>query len=198
MNNRPQPDARLTFLREFLRHPEEVGSLVPSSRYLERRLVEMADAPSAKLVIELGPGTGGTTQALLRALAPDARLLVIEINARFASLLRAVHDPRLIVHEGHAVDIRSALERHGLAAPDAVLSGIPFSTMPRQVGRRILAEVWHALPTGGRFVAYQLRDSVSLLGRELFGAPDVGIELRNAPPMRLYRWRKNGVAMPRP
>jgi phospholipid N-methyltransferase len=194
-NTKPQPDARLTFLREFLRHPDEVGSLVPSSRFLERRLVEMADVPSARLIVELGPGTGGTTQAMLRALPPDARLLVIEINPRFVALLRALHDPRLIVHEGNALDLRRALARHHLGAPDVVLSGIPFSTIPPSVGRRILREIWVALAPGGRFVAYQLRDSVSVLARELMGAPDVGIELRNAPPMRLYRWQKDGFAV---
>lgn len=183
-------DSRLTFFREFLRHPDEIGSVIPSSRFLERRLVDVADVARARVVVELGPGTGGTSRAILAALRADANLLAIEINARFASLLRAVPDPRLVVHSGSAVDVGEALAQHGLAAPDAILSGIPFSTMPAPLGRRIIAAVWGALAPGGRFVAYQFRGSVAALGRELMGPPAVAVELRNAPPVRVYCWRK--------
>ena len=189
---RPQSDPRLTFFREFLRRPEEVGSVVPSSRFLERRLVDMADVTNARLVVELGPGTGGTTAAVLRALRAEARLLAIEINVQFAALLRSIPDPRLTVHTGSAVDIGEALARHGLSGPDVVLSGIPFSTIPPVVGRRILRRVWHALTPQGRFVAYQFRGSVGILARDILGAPEVTIELLNAPPMRVYSWRKPG------
>jgi phosphatidylethanolamine/phosphatidyl-N-methylethanolamine N-methyltransferase len=71
-----------------------------------------------------------------------------------------------------------------------VVSGIPFSTRPAALGRRILGEVWACLAPGGRFVAYQFRDRVAVLGRKLFGSPDIKVELLNAPPMRVYRWRK--------
>ena len=63
---RPQPDNRFAFLQGFLQRPREVGSFVPSSRFLERRIVRCADVQNAKVIVELGPGTGGTTRALLR------------------------------------------------------------------------------------------------------------------------------------
>lgn len=185
---RPQPDSRLAFLGGFLRKPREVGSIIPSSRFLERRIVRSAGIEEARVVVELGPGTGGTTRALLRAMRPDARLFCIEINPRFAALLRRLGDPRLVVHTGDAGDIRNVLEQHGIASADAVLSGIPFSTMPRAVGLDILHSVQRALRPGGAFVAYQVRDRVELLGREVFGPAQVQTELRNIPPMRVYRW----------
>jgi phospholipid N-methyltransferase len=188
---RPQTDGRLAFLREFLRSPRQIGSVVPSSHFLERRLVEVSGAAHARLVVEFGPGTGGTTQALLRALPSDARLLAIEINPRFASHLKWVADSRLIVHAGTAADIREALALRGLSHPDVVLSGIPFSTVPPAAGRGILRAVWAALAPGGRFVAYQFCNSVAVLGRGIFGTPDVTIELLNVPPMRVYCWRKS-------
>ena len=55
---------------------------------MQKRIVNAAALVSAKLAIELGPGTGGTTKALLRAMAPDAKLVAIEINAGFAKLLK--------------------------------------------------------------------------------------------------------------
>jgi phospholipid N-methyltransferase len=117
-------------------------------------------------------------------------LLAIEINLHFARRLSCFADPRLIVHAGDAVGLRDVLAGRGLRDPDVVLSGIPFSTISAAEGRRILRGVWQALLPGGRFVAYQFRGVVGDLGREILGRPDVGIEMRNAPPMRVYCWRK--------
>lgn len=187
---RPQPDHRLAFLQGFLRRPKEVGSIIPSSRFLERRIVRCAEVSRAKLVVELGPGTGGTTRALLRAMDPGARLLAIEVNPRFVRLLRRLREPRLLVHEGSATEIGAAVAHYGLSAPDVVLSGIPFSTMKRSLAVEILGSVYDVLQPGGLFVAYQVRDRIETLGREVFGPAEVQTELLNVPPMRVYRWQK--------
>ena len=188
---RPQPDHRFTFLQGFLKRPKEVGSIIPSSRFLERRIARAAGIQRARLVVELGPGTGGTTRALLRQMRSDAQLLAIEIDPDFVSVLRRLnHDPRLIVHEGSATDIRQILAKHELGAPDVILSGIPFSTMTRPIGREIIRSVHDALEPGGVFVAYQVRDRVKILGSEVFGRAQTDMVLLNVPPMRVYRWEK--------
>ncbi|MEM7409245.1 MAG: methyltransferase domain-containing protein [Myxococcota bacterium] len=171
----------------------EVGSIIPSSRFLERKITEAVRADSAKLLVELGPGTGGTTRALLRAMGPEARLLAIEINPGFVEVLSRWPDKRLIAHEGSATDIRGILEKLELPAPDVVVSGIPFSTMTRPLGRDILRSVHDALAPDGAFVAYQVRDRVHALGREVFGRAAIKRELRNVPPMRVYRWEKQAA-----
>jgi len=181
---------RIQFLRGFLKRPKEVGSIIPSSRFLERRVVRAAGADRVRCAVELGPGTGGTTRALLRALPPEATLLAIEINPRFARLLRQIPDPRLVVHEGSAAEIEDALRAHDLPSPDLVVSGIPFSTMPRRLGTAILRSAHESLAPGGRFVAYQVRDRVEALGRDVFGPAAVQRELLNVPPMRVYCWDK--------
>jgi len=185
----PQPDHPIAFLRGFLERPKEVGSIIPSSRWMERRITRTAEIANASLVVELGPGTGGTTKALLKAMGPDARLLAIEINPGFCELLtETIDDPRLIVHQGSAAEIQEALVKHDLEAPDVILSGIPFSTMPRALGLSILHSVRASLKPGGRFVAYQFRDVVHTLGKRVFGPASIQLELFNVPPMRVYRW----------
>jgi phospholipid N-methyltransferase len=187
---RPQPDSRLAFFQGFLKRPLEVGSIIPSSRFLERRVTRAAEIEKADLVIELGPGTGGTTRSFLRAMKPEAKLLAIEINPNFVDKLQRMDDERLIVHLGSATELRSALDHYGLPAPDVILSGIPFSTMERPLGHAILRSVHDVLEPDGLFVAYQVRDRVEMLGREVFGDARVQTELLNVPPMRVYRWRK--------
>ena len=151
---------------------------------------DIAGIARARLVVELGPGTGGTTRSFLRAMKPDAKLLAIEINPRFVRSLRRMDDQRLVVHLGSATELREALDHYGLPAPDAILSGIPFSTMERPLGNAILRSVHDVLEPGGVFVAYQVRDRVEMLGREVFGDARVQRELLNVPPMRVYRWMK--------
>lgn len=194
---RPQPRRRsarshnLAFFLGFIRNPELVGSVIPSSRFLERRIIEIGDVAHAKVVVELGPGTGGTTRAILRALPAEGRLLAIEIDPKFADRLRQDADPRLVVFTGSAADIQKALDAHGLGRPDIVFSGIPFSTMPRELGISILRAVWESLAPGGRFVAYQFRDRVAMLGRKLFGRPRIELEALNIPPTRIFTWQKS-------
>ena len=71
-----------------------------------------------------------------------------------------------------------------------ILSGIPFSTMTRPMGREILRSVYDALEPGGAFVAYQVRDRVKILGSEVFGRARTDMVLLNVPPMRVYSWEK--------
>lgn len=185
---------RVVFIQEFLKHPYQVASIIPSSRFLERRISQQARIGAAHTVVELGAGTGGTTRALLRDLPKDGKLLVVEINSRFCELVRRIDDARLIVHHGNAQELQDALTAHGLPAPDAVVSGIPFSTMGNGAGTRTLQAVASALAPGGRFVAYQVSKQVDELASPLLGCARVEVELFNIPPMRIYRWEKDANA----
>lgn len=186
----PRMDEIVAFLRGFLRDPAGVGSVIPSSRFMERRIVRMSDVSSARVVVELGPGTGGTTRALLAAMPADSRLICIEIDPYFVDLVRKIDDPRLIVHRGSAEHVADVVSDNGLPPPDAIISGIPFSTMPPELARLIVQRVHDALPPDGRFVAYQFRPHVAMLSNPVFGmAESEEREWLNIPPMRFYRWR---------
>lgn len=184
---------RLAFFQEFLKHPLQVGSVIPSSRFLEQRLLRAAELMTASTVVELGAGTGGTTRAILRALPPQARLISVEINPHFHRRLGAIHDARLIAHLGSASKLKEILAGYGVGAADAVISGIPFSTMTPAHGSAVLAAVAEVLsPHGGRFVAYQVSLRVADLCRPFLGDGEMELELFNIPPMRVIRWKKNG------
>ncbi|MGB5474804.1 MAG: hypothetical protein WBQ78_15185, partial [Gammaproteobacteria bacterium] len=194
MVNGKQPDSplrnRLAFFLEFLRYPLQIGSVTPSSRFLEQRVLKSADIRSARSIVELGPGTGGTTRAMLRAMSPQARLLCIEINPHFYRMIHKIEDNRLVAHLGSACDLQEILACHGMDAPDVILSGIPFSTMSRDTGSEILTAVCSQLAPNGRFVAYQASDRVMTLCQPLMGAGRTELELLNIPPMRVFSWEK--------
>jgi phospholipid N-methyltransferase len=179
------------FLRGFARNPAQVGSVVPSSRYLEQRLVRETRTADARTVVELGPGTGGTTSAFLRALPGAARLLAIELDPEFhRHLCGSLADPRLILELGSAERLAELLAAHRLPAPDAIVSGIPFSTMPPEVSDRIAAAIAQVLRPGGRFVAYQVRAHVAGYVSPYLGEPVKQWEVVNVPPVRVFTWIK--------
>jgi len=184
-------DGRLTFCKEFLKHPRQIGSIIPSSPFLERRIVDAARVHSAKTIVELGPGIGGTTRAILRAAPSNARLLCIEVNPHLHALVHCIDDDRLIVHLGDGRGLQEILSLYRLDSPDVVISGIPFSTMSSISGSQIVEEIFTVLAPGGCFVAYQVSKRVATLCRPLLGQEQMELELFNIPPMRVYRWEKN-------
>ncbi|MEO8015302.1 methyltransferase domain-containing protein [Polaromonas sp.] len=179
------------FLRGFVRNPAQVGSVIPSSRQLEQRLVRSARIGDARMVVELGPGTGGTTSAFLRAMASNAQLLAIELDTEFHQRLHAsIRDARFSVELGSAERLDEFLSARRLPAPDAIISGIPFSTMPAEVSDRVASSVARVLRPGGRFVAYQVRAHVSSFVSPYLGKPEKKWEVVNVPPVRVFTWVK--------
>lgn len=179
------------FLRGFLRNPAQVGSVIPSSRRLEQRLVREAGITEARTVVELGPGTGGTTAAFLKAMPTHSRMLAIELDNNFYQHLSETNaDPRLILELGSAERLADYLAAHRLGAPDAIVSGIPFSTMPPEVSDRVAACVAQVLRPGGRFVAYQVRAHVAGFVSPYLGPPEKRWEVVNVPPVRVFTWVK--------
>jgi phospholipid N-methyltransferase len=182
--------SHLIFIQEFLKHPFQIGSIIPSSRFLERRIVEATGAASANVIIELGPGTGGITRAILQAMPHQAKLLSIEINPRFNALVSRIGDKRLTAHLGSASELREIISKYNLDPPNAIVSGIPFSTMSRSAGSQILEAVSIVLPPNGCFVAYQVKKQVAILCQPFLGSGKNSTELLNIPPMRIYQWVK--------
>lgn len=188
--NKSKVNGHLVFIREFLKHPLQIGSVIPSSRFLERRIVEAAETASANVIIELGPGTGGVTRAILRAMPRHAKLLSIEINPHFNTLVNRIEDDRLIAHLGSASELREIISMHSLDSPNTIVSGIPFSTMNRSVGSQILKEISSLLAPNGRFVAYQVNNQVATLCQPFMGSGQTATEYLNIPPMRIFQWVK--------
>lgn len=182
---------RIEFLKGFLRNPKEVGSVVPSSRFLTRRVLECGAVDKARMIVELGPGTGVFTGEILKRMRPNAKLVAVEINPRFVSMLRSNYpDPRLSVYEGSASDLEQALIEVGTSQADLVVSGIPFSTLAHATRRATLEAARRVLGPGGYFVAYQVRSHVRRFAEPVFGPGETHREFLNLPPMRIYVWQR--------
>jgi phospholipid N-methyltransferase len=175
---------RLLFLRSFVAHPRLVGAVLPTSRKVVADMLDMADVPAAGLVVELGAGTGSHTGPILERLAPNARLLAFEIDPDLAaSLSRRYDDPRLEVIAGSAELLPDHL---GDRRPEIVVSALPFTSLPGDMGRRILEMTQRSLAPDGVFLVLQYSVFVRKTLRQLFGSVRQRWSPINVPPAFLF------------
>src|SRR5947207_7183811 len=124
----------------------QLGSLVPSSRFLVNNLLSRIDWQRAQVIVEYGPGIGNMTQEILKRMRPDAVLVAIELNSDFVSYLQdEIVDPRLHVVHGSAAEVRNILSALSLSHADYIISGIPYSTIPDGIRKQILHQSRHFL-----------------------------------------------------
>jgi phospholipid N-methyltransferase len=194
MNDPRKNRSRLLFAREFLKHPILLGSALPSSRFLVQRLLRQVDWPATRVLVEYGPGVGTFTGEILKHLRADATLIAIEASGEFVRYIREANpDPRLIVAHGSAADVRHILRNRHLHYADAIISGIPFSTLSRHDRERILIESKRALRPGGRFLVYQFTSAVRRDLERVFGPIERDLEPLNILPATIFT-AMNGVA----
>jgi phospholipid N-methyltransferase len=183
---------KLQFLKEFLKHPVMVGSVIPSSDRLIEKMLGPVDWAATKLFVEYGPGVGTFTRPILERLAPDATLITIDTNADFTAYLKAaIDDERLIAVTGSAADVEKIIAAHGFEKADFVVSGLPFSTLPPGVGDAIGAATARVVRSGGAFMVYQFSPKVRDFIAPHFERLDRGFEFWNVPPATLFwAWRE--------
>ena len=186
------------FLRVFLRAPGLTSAIMPSSPWLAELMTENMRLGEAKVVVELGAGTGAFTRAILKELNPAAAFVAVEINPLFANHLMRRY-PRVQVVRDSAERLGEHLQALGHGAADCVLSGLPWAGFKGEEQQRILRAVLEVLRPGGYLATYAYNHTAWLPGgrrfRKLLRASFSSVtttrtEWRNLPPAFVYRCRK--------
>lgn len=144
------------FLSSGLKTWDQTASLLPSQRFLVNALTHHAELKRARTIVELGPGIGTVTRAILREAAPDARIFSIEIDEKLVETAsRAIVDPRLHFIHGSATDIDSLLPAHGCDDPvDVVISSLGMSLLAPEIRDGVVRAVTSTLDPAGVYIQY--------------------------------------------
>jgi phosphatidylethanolamine/phosphatidyl-N-methylethanolamine N-methyltransferase len=186
------------FFKVFLRAPALTSAIVPSSPWLAERMIENVQLAEAKVVVELGPGTGAFTRAIQKEISPSAFFLAVEIDPMFAGHLKRQF-PRAHVINDSAARLDEHLRAQGHESADCVLSGLPWAGFSGEEQQRVLSAVVRALRPGGLMTTYAYNHTAWLPGGRRFRKllestfSDVSTtrtEWRNLPPAFVYRCRK--------
>jgi phosphatidylethanolamine/phosphatidyl-N-methylethanolamine N-methyltransferase len=181
----------LEFFRAWLANPLTVGAIMPSSTALGAVITSEIDVQSAP-IIELGPGTGVFTRAMLAKGVPERQLALLDSDPRFASLLRLQFPAARVVCMNAARLRHVELFEGGVGA---VLSGLPLLSMPPRTVAAILEGAFRHIRSGGAFYqfTYGLRCPVNRAILERLGlkAERIGRVLANVPPAFVFRIRRH-------
>lgn len=193
------PTRYVTFLWQFARRPVSTGAIAPSSHGLAHRMVDESGVEEAKLVFELGAGTGAFTEEILERMNPEGTFVAVEVNPQMVKHLRK-RFPGLSVMEESAENLGDFRARHGLARADSVLCGLPWALFKPDTQVRLLDAVVENLRPGGTFATFAYwhaswfptaRRLESML-RERFGVVARSkVVWWNLPPAFVYRCRKD-------
>jgi phosphatidylethanolamine/phosphatidyl-N-methylethanolamine N-methyltransferase len=184
----------VTFGSELLNNPRPIGSAVPSSPFLARRMASYLPRAPRGYVVELGAGTGAITAALLKRGIPPEQIVPVERSETMVRLLKR-RFPSLKIALGDASELR-ALLRMFLAKDNVevshVVSSLPLRSLPENVVTSIIREVHALLPEKGKLVQYTYNLSMTshpcLSG---FKRIRTTIVWANVPPARLDVFQKS-------
>lgn len=141
------------FLRSWLEKPLATGAVLPSSRVLARTMAGYVDPQGAGPVIELGPGTGPVTEALVEHGVDPARLMLVEFNPTFCRLLRS-RFPAATVVQGDAYRLQRLLGSLLREPAAAVVSGLPLFTKPPKMRLRLMCNAFALMAPDAPFVQF--------------------------------------------
>ena len=183
-------DDEVRFLRSWIEKPLHMGAVMPSSKLLARTMAQYVDVDSKGPVVELGPGTGAITNALIEHGVDQKRLVLVEYNPGFCALLRDRY-PHAKVVQGDAYKLRDSLLKVLDVPASAVISGLPLVTKPMLTRLKLIRDAFTALAPGAPFVQF----TYSVAPPIPKSLPGVSTEASeriwmNLPPARVWVYRK--------
>jgi phosphatidylethanolamine/phosphatidyl-N-methylethanolamine N-methyltransferase len=183
-------DDEVRFLRSWIEKPLHMGAVMPSGRVLARTMAQYVDIDSEGPVVELGPGTGAITSALIEHGIDQRRLVLVEYNPGFCALLRDRY-PHAKVVQGDAYALRDSLWDVLSSPASAVVSGLPLVTKPMLTRLKLIRDAFVALAPGAPFVQF----TYSVAPPIPKSLPGVSTEASeriwmNLPPARVWVYRK--------
>jgi phosphatidylethanolamine/phosphatidyl-N-methylethanolamine N-methyltransferase len=177
------------FIRSWLDKPLTTGAVMPSGKALARTMARYVDPLVPGPVIELGPGTGAVTQALVEQGIEPSRLVLVEFNPVFCRLLRSRY-PQATVMQGDAYGLHRLLGNFEPAA--AMVSGLPLMTKPIKLRNRLIADAFNLMAPTAPFIQFTYAMVGSPIPKKPAGVVSKASERiwMNLPPARVWVYRR--------
>jgi phosphatidylethanolamine/phosphatidyl-N-methylethanolamine N-methyltransferase len=185
-------NATTLFLQECLNSPRQIGAILPSSRNLGRAMARWVPTNKNCYALELGPGSGSITEALLAQGLPEDRLVAIEQSPKLADLLRA-HYPKATIITGDAFQLEELLRSHPAVADKIgiVFSSLPLLNFEPELADSLARQIRGLLPANGKLVQWSYHiGNKQPKAAEHFRYVASQLVWLNVPPARVSVYRK--------
>lgn len=179
------------FLKSWLERPLLTGAVMPSGKFLAKAMARHVDPRVKGPVIEIGPGTGPVTEALIEHGVPQEQLVLVEFNPDFVELLKR-RFPRATIVQGDAYALKDTLAGKMSDPAAAVVSSLPLLTKPPLVRLGLLKQAFGLMKPGAPFVqfTYAVAPPIPERGVGYFSTASNWI-LLNVPPARVWVYRES-------
>ncbi|MFZ9028216.1 MAG: class I SAM-dependent methyltransferase [Crocinitomicaceae bacterium] len=178
------------FLKEFFKDKQMVGAISPSTKFLGEKMLSSVDFEKEHIIAELGPGTGVFTDLIIAKMAPEAKLLVFELNESFCEALKnRISDPRVQVIHDSAENISKYLNENEKC--DVVVSSLPLMVFSPELRNSVVKASYESLREDGKYVQFQYSLQSKKLLESVFKSVKVRFTLKNFPPAFVYTCQKH-------
>lgn len=178
----------LLFLKSFMRDPRNVGSVIPSSRFLANAMVKQAAWTGNTAVAELGSGTGAVTRHIYANANDTTKVILFEMDPAMRRNLKNEF-PNFACYP-NAAALTDAMRNEGVDQLDYIFSGLPFFNFERRLKDTLIEQIHQALKPGGRFIAFQYSLQMKKQLSENFMIEKIEFVSFNFPPAFVYVCRK--------
>lgn len=180
----------MRFFRTLIDEPRAVGALLPTGPAMAAKMASVVRPESPLRVLELGPGTGVITKAVLaRGLAP-AKLVCVEFSPEFAGLMRARYAGVKVI-EGDAFDLDRTLGESRGETFDCVVSALPLLNFPAASRIGLIADLLDRIPAGRPVIQFSYGPKPPVPAQPgRYTVTRHAVVLRNVPPAQIWLYRK--------
>lgn len=179
------------FIKQFWKDKKMIGSIVPSSKFLCAKMLNNIPFETAKLIIELGPGTGIFTEKIIEKMGSNTQLLVVELNLDFFQNLKdTITHPNVHIKQDSATKIGILSKNLGFEKADIIISSLPLANFPAELRHSILKTVNETLSDNGNFMQFQYSLNAYKTLKSLFHTVKLKFTALNFPPAFVYTCTK--------
>ena len=182
----------LRFLCQFVTYPRQVGSIIPTSSFTVKNILDQSNIQSAKVVVELGPGTGVFTKEIIKRISPEASFICIELNKGFRPHLDHLFEDRKGSHLFYrsAEDMKDILKELNHSYVDTIISGLPFNSLSPSLSNKILKSATESMHKESEFLGITYFRKCQYLFDGFFSHQQWRRNLWNIPPVYCMRMNK--------
>jgi phosphatidylethanolamine/phosphatidyl-N-methylethanolamine N-methyltransferase len=183
-------DDEIRFIKGMMSTPKTVGAIMPTSARMANRMASIIDTGSGLPVLELGPGTGVITKAILDKGVKPENLVSVEYSSEFVRHLRGKY-PGVNFINGDAFSLAETLQSYKGQQFDCVISGIPLLNFPMHQRVKLMEDLLKLIPVGRPIVQFSYGPVSPVVARpDSYQIKHFDFIVRNIPPAQIWHYRK--------
>tara|TARA_B110000116_G_scaffold117839_1_gene102196 strand:+ start:531 stop:1085 length:555 start_codon:yes stop_codon:yes gene_type:complete len=176
----------IQFIKESLKNLKEVGTLLPSSKFVVSKMIEPINFKNDISILELGPGTGVITKEILKKMTSKSKLFCFETNKSFQNELKQKFKDEITLINDSAANMKFHLNKYKITKVDYIISSVPLVTLQRETTNKILATSAEVLGQKKRFVQLQYSKLLDKRLEQYFNQIDIKFTPKNYIPAFIY------------